>query len=57
VSEWIVHAETLVSQVSVVGDVLGLLTPSVLNALFGVVAGGLAVLLMNGVTKLLPAKN
>jgi predicted DNA repair protein MutK len=56
VSEWIAHAETLVSQVSVVGGFLGLLTPSVLNALFGVVAGGLAVLVMNGVTKLMPAK-
>ncbi|GGP40313.1 membrane protein [Shewanella algicola] len=57
VFEWIEHAAVVVEQVSVVGGVLGLLTPSVLNAVFGVVAGGLAVLLMNGVMKLIPSKS
>ncbi|WP_282110541.1 DUF808 domain-containing protein [Shewanella algicola] len=57
VFEWIEHAAVVVEQVSVVGGVLGLLTPSVLNAVFGVIAGGLAVLLMNGVMKLIPSKS
>lgn len=57
VFEWIEHAAVVVEQINVVGGVLGLLTPSVLNAVFGVVAGGLAVLLMNGVMKLIPSKS
>ncbi|GGB58477.1 DUF808 domain-containing protein [Shewanella inventionis] len=57
VFEWIEHAAVVVEQINVVGGVLGLLTPSVLNAVFGVVAGGLAVLLMNGVMKLMPSKS
>ncbi|QDE31046.1 DUF808 domain-containing protein [Shewanella polaris] len=57
VFEWIEHAQTVVNQINVVGGFLGLLTPSVLNALFGVVAGGLAVLVMNGVMKLIPSKS
>ncbi|WP_350433144.1 DUF808 domain-containing protein [Shewanella sp. H8] len=56
VFEWIEHAQTAVNQINVVGGFLGMLTPSVLNALFGVVAGGLAVLVMNGVMKLMPSK-
>ncbi len=56
VFEWIEHAAVVVEQINVVGGVLGLLTPSVLNALFGVVAGGLALLFMNGVKKLIPSK-
>ncbi|MGI2169274.1 DUF808 domain-containing protein [Shewanella sp. MF05960] len=56
VFEWIEHAAVVVEQINVVGGFLGMLTPSLLNALFGVVAGGLAVLLMNGVMKLMPSK-
>ncbi|MGI2174523.1 DUF808 domain-containing protein [Shewanella ulleungensis] len=56
VFEWIEHAQVVVEQLSVVGGFLGMLTPSLLNALFGVIAGGLAVLLMNGVMKLMPSK-
>ncbi|WP_137220952.1 DUF808 domain-containing protein [Shewanella sp. MEBiC00475] len=57
VFEWIEHAQTVANQINVVGGFLGMLTPSVLNALFGVVAGGLAVLVMNGVMKLIPSKS
>ncbi|GGP84359.1 DUF808 domain-containing protein [Shewanella ulleungensis] len=56
VFEWIEHAQVVVEQLSVVGGFLGMLTPSLLNALFGVIAGGLAVLLMNGMMKLMPSK-
>ncbi|MGL4221100.1 MAG: DUF808 domain-containing protein, partial [Shewanella sp.] len=38
--------------IALVGPVLGLLTPSVLNALFGIAAGAVAVLLMTGFQKL-----
>lgn len=57
VFEWIEHAQLAVNQINIVGGFLGMLTPSVLNALFGVVAGGLAVLMMNGVMKLIPSKS
>ncbi|MGL5470386.1 MAG: DUF808 domain-containing protein, partial [Shewanella sp.] len=52
VSEQIHHAEQFVETIALVGPVLGLLTPSVLNALFGIAAGAVAVLLMTGFQKL-----
>lgn len=52
VSEQIHHAEQAVEAVSVVGPALGLLTPSILNGLFGVLAGAVAVILMTGIQKL-----
>ncbi|AQS37771.1 hypothetical protein Sps_02619 [Shewanella psychrophila] len=41
-----------VEQVSVIGSVLSFITPSLLNTVFGVFAGALALLLMSGVQKL-----
>ncbi|MEL4241182.1 DUF808 domain-containing protein [Shewanella xiamenensis] len=52
VGEQIHHAEQFVETFALVGPVLGLLTPSVLNALFGIAAGALAVLVMTGFQKL-----
>jgi len=52
VGEQIHHAEQFVETIALVGPVLGLLTPSILNALFGIVAGAVAVLLMTGFQKL-----
>ncbi|MEE1981048.1 DUF808 domain-containing protein [Shewanella xiamenensis] len=52
VSEQIHHAEQFVETFAIVGPMLGLLTPSVLNALFGIAAGALAVLVMTGFQKL-----
>ncbi|MGR6503356.1 DUF808 domain-containing protein [Shewanella sp. Koi 1] len=52
VGEQIHHAEQFVETIAVVGPVLGLLTPSILNALFGIAAGAVAVLLMTGFQKL-----
>ncbi|MEL4339831.1 DUF808 domain-containing protein [Shewanella xiamenensis] len=52
VGEQIHHAEQFVETFAVVGPMLGLLTPSVLNALFGIAAGAVAVLLMTGFQKL-----
>lgn len=52
VSEQIHHAEQAVEAISVVGPALGLLTPSILNGLFGVLAGAVAVILMTGIQKL-----
>ena len=46
------HAEQFVETFALVGPMLGLLTPSVLNALFGIAAGALAVLVMTGFQKL-----
>lgn len=52
VSEQIQHAEQAVEAVSVVGPAFALLTPSILNGLFGVLAGAVAVILMTGIQKL-----
>lgn len=52
VSEQIHHAEQAVEAVSVVGPAFALLTPSILNGLFGVLAGAVAVILMTGIQKL-----
>ena len=52
VGEQIHHAEQFVETFALVGPMLGLLTPSVLNALFGIAAGALAVLVMTGFQKL-----
>lgn len=52
VGEQIHHAEQFVETIALVGPMLGLLTPSVLNALFGIAAGALAVLVMTGFQKL-----
>ena len=42
----------VVEQWAMLGPVLSFITPSVLNALFGVLAGAIAVLLMAGISKL-----
>jgi len=52
VGEQIHHAEQFVETFALVGPVLGLLTPSILNALFGIAAGAVAVLVMTGFQKL-----
>ncbi|GAA0783264.1 MULTISPECIES: DUF808 domain-containing protein [Pseudomonadati] len=52
VGESIEHAATWVSQLDYIGTVLALMAPSVLNALFGVVAGALALALMAMVQKI-----
>ena len=43
-----------VHEFAVIGPVLAWFTPSLLNALFGVVAGALALMLMSGIQKLRP---
>ncbi|WP_198780806.1 DUF808 domain-containing protein [Shewanella putrefaciens] len=52
VSEQIHHVEQAIEAVSVVGPAFALLTPSILNGLFGVLAGAVAVILMTGIQKL-----
>jgi len=52
VGESIEHAATWVSQLDYIGTVLALMAPSLLNALFGVVAGALALALMAMVQKI-----
>ncbi|MDP5145323.1 DUF808 domain-containing protein [Shewanella sp. ULN5] len=52
VGESFEHAATWVSQLDYIGAVLGAMTPSVLNALFGVAAGAIALALMAAVQKL-----
>lgn len=52
IGEQIHHAEQAVEAVSVVGPALALLTPSILNGLFGVCAGAVAVILMTVIQKL-----
>ncbi|QQX81226.1 DUF808 domain-containing protein [Shewanella sp. KX20019] len=52
VSVQISHAATWVEGLSVVGPVLSFITPSILNSIFGVVAGAIAVLLMQLLLKL-----
>ncbi|QIR14708.1 DUF808 domain-containing protein [Shewanella aestuarii] len=51
IAVWIESAALWTEQIAVVGGLLGLLTPSLLNALFGVVAGGCAVVVMSQVEK------
>jgi uncharacterized protein len=56
VSVWITQAASVVAELSLIGPILAWFTPSVLNALFGLVAGALALTLMSliqaGFTKL-----
>ncbi|WP_413471961.1 DUF808 domain-containing protein [Shewanella baltica] len=52
IGEQIHHAEQAVASMSFVGPVLAVLTPSVLNGLFGVVAGAVALAVMTGIQKL-----
>ena len=52
ISEWIIHAETVVASLPAVGSVLAFFVPSLLNAVFGIAAGGLAVLGMTTASKL-----
>lgn len=52
IGEQIHHAEQAVAAMSFVGPVLAVLTPSVLNGLFGVVAGAVALAVMTGIQKL-----
>ncbi|MFV7760563.1 DUF808 domain-containing protein [Shewanella algae] len=47
VSEQITHAANWVGSLAVAGPVLAALTPTLLNALFGIVAGAIAVALMS----------
>lgn len=50
--EQIEHAEQAVGAINVIGPVLAWFTPSVLNGLFGVLAGAIAVFLITGLQKL-----
>ncbi|MCL1058797.1 DUF808 domain-containing protein [Shewanella gelidimarina] len=52
VSEQISYAATWVGGLSVVGPALSFITPSILNSIFGVVAGAIAVMLLQLVLKL-----
>ncbi|MCL1088348.1 DUF808 domain-containing protein [Shewanella profunda] len=52
IGEQIHHAQQAIAAISVIGPVLAVLTPSMLNGLFGVLAGALAVFLMAGIQKL-----
>ncbi|MCU7995696.1 DUF808 domain-containing protein [Shewanella glacialipiscicola] len=52
VAEQIHHAEQAVAAVDIVGPVLALLTPTLLNGLFGVLAGAVALAVMTGIQKL-----
>ncbi|SIQ42584.1 hypothetical protein SAMN05421840_10195 [Shewanella morhuae] len=52
VAEQIQHAEQVVATIDIVGPVLALLTPTVLNGLFGVLAGAVALAVMTGLQKL-----
>ncbi len=52
IGEQIHHAQQAIAAISVLGPVLAVLTPSILNGLFGVLAGALAVFLMAGIQKL-----
>ncbi|WP_226563780.1 DUF808 domain-containing protein [Shewanella chilikensis] len=52
VSEQITHVANWVGSLAVVGPVLAALTPTLLNALFGILAGAIAVALMSMVERL-----
>ncbi|MBU1393543.1 MAG: DUF808 domain-containing protein [Gammaproteobacteria bacterium] len=52
IGEQIHHAEQAVAAMGFVGPVLAVLTPSILNGLFGVVAGAVALAVMTGIQKL-----
>ena len=52
IGEQIHHAEQAVAAIGVVGPVFAVLTPSILNGLFGVVAGAVALISMTGIQKL-----
>lgn len=47
VSVWIEQASAWVQELSLIGPALAWLTPSLLNAVFGLLAGGLALIVMN----------
>lgn len=51
VSEQFAHIATLVAELAVVGPTLSFMTPSLLNTLFGVIAGALALALISGIQK------
>ena len=46
------HAEQLVHQIGGIGGILAAITPTLLNGLFGVLAGALVLVAVNGVTRL-----
>lgn len=52
IGEQIQHAEQAVAAIGVVGPVFAVLTPSMLNGVFGVVAGAVALIAMTGIQKL-----
>lgn len=52
ISEQINHIAMMVGELSYIGVILKPLTPSLLNAVFGVIAGALAVMAMNGVSNI-----
>ena len=52
ISVQIETAAALAGQLTIIGPVLSFLTPSLLNTIFGVIAGALALLLISGVQKL-----
>ena len=49
--DWIHHAEKIQGEIPHVGHVLSALTPTVINTLFGIVAGGLIFFLLIPVMK------
>ena len=52
VSEQFAHIAALLGELAVVGTTLSFITPSLLNTLFGVIAGALALALISGVQKI-----
>jgi uncharacterized protein len=51
VSVWITHAASTVAEIALVGPVMAWLSPSILNALFGLIAGVLALTVMSLIQK------
>ncbi|WP_434937510.1 DUF808 domain-containing protein [Shewanella sp. HL-SH8] len=51
VGAYIEHAAVLVEQLDYIGGLLKMLTPSILNALFGIVAGAIALAIMSLIQK------
>ncbi|GIU54182.1 DUF808 domain-containing protein [Shewanella sp. KT0246] len=52
ISAQITVIATMVSDISYIGGLLGVLTPSILNAVFGVIAGAIALSLINLLSKI-----
>lgn len=52
VSEPIAHVAAWVAELAMIGPILAVITPSLLNTLFGVLAGALALVIMSGIQKI-----